>query len=111
MRGPFHGTMQPLGAELGLTVETKPAFGEDGYATNPRRGLTLILDLAGADGTAAVCAPGAVIRHLLAALAEDAGSDLEECPAKKGSVWALFSSRGLLATADYYPSLASPQPS
>jgi len=102
--------MQPLGAELGLAVETEPAFGEDGYAAHPRRGLTLILDLAGADGTATVCAPGAVIRHLLAALAEDAGLDLEECPAKTGSVWALFFSGGLLATADYYPSLASPRP-
>jgi len=106
----FTGTMQPLGAELGLAVETESAFGEDGYAAHPRRGLTLILDLAGADGTATVCAPGAVIRHLLAALAEDAGLDLEECPAKKGSVWALFFSGGLLATADYYPSLASPRP-
>ena len=106
----FTGTMRPLGAELGLTVETEPAFGENGYAANPRRGLTMILDLAGADGTAAVCAPGAVIRHLLAALAEDAGLDLEECPAEKGSVWAMFFSGGLLATVDYYPSLASPRP-
>ncbi len=80
----FTGTMRPLGAELGLTVETESAFGEDGYATHPRRGLTLILGLAGADGTAAVCAPGAVIRHLLAALAEDSRLGSGRIPGKKG---------------------------
>ena len=102
--------MRPLGADLGLTVETEPALGEEEYATHPRRGLTRILELAGASGPAAVCAPGAVIRHLLAGLADDAGLDLEECPAKKGSLWALFFTGGQLAAADYYPDLSSPLP-
>ena len=79
----FTGTMRPLGADLGLTIETEPALGEEEYATHPCRGLTRILELAGASGTTAVCAPGAVIRHLLADLADDAGLDLEECPAKR----------------------------
>jgi len=106
----FVDTMRPLGAELGLAVETEPAFGEEEYAARPRHGLTRILELAAAGGTSAVCAPGAVIRHLLAALAEDAGLDVREYPAVKGSVWALFFSGGRLAAADYYPALTSPLP-
>lgn len=31
----FLHTMRPLGAELGLPVETKPAFGEEEYAARP----------------------------------------------------------------------------
>jgi len=106
----FVDTMRPLGAELGLAVETEQAFGEEEYAARPRGGLARILELAAADGTTAVCAPGAVIRHLLAALAEDAGLDMREYPVVKGSVWALFFSGDRLAAADYYPDLTSPLP-
>lgn len=101
-------TMEPLGADLGLPVETEPALDEDGYATDPRRGLTRILELAGAIGGTAVCAPGVVIRHLLAALADEAGLHLPEIQAGNGSVWALFFAHGRLAAADYYPDLAGP---
>jgi len=106
----FADTMRPLGAELGLAVETEPVFGEEEYAARPRHGLTRILELADAGDATAVCTPGAVIRHLLATLAEDAGLDVREYPAVKGSVWALFFSGGRLAAADYYPALTSPLP-
>jgi 8-oxo-(d)GTP phosphatase len=106
----FVDTMRPLGAELGLRVEIEPVFGEEEYAASPRRGLARILELAGAGRTTAVCAPGAVIRHLLATQAEDAGLDVREYPAVKGSVWALFFSDSRLAAADYYPALTSPRP-
>jgi broad specificity phosphatase PhoE len=106
----FVDTMGPLGAELGLAVETEPAFGEEEYAERPRHGLSRILELAHAGGTTAVCAPGAVIRHLLTALAEEAGLDVRAYPAVKGSVWALFFSGGRLAAADYYAALTSPRP-
>jgi len=106
----FVDTMRPLGAELGLPVETEPVFGEEEYAARPSRGLTRIVELAAAGGTSAVCAPAAVIRHLLVILAEDAGLDVREYPAVKGSVWALFFSGGRLAAADYYPALTSPLP-
>ena len=106
----FVDTMRPLGAELGLPVETEPVFGEEEYAGHPSRGMARIVELAATDGTTAVCAPGAVIRHLLATLAEDAGLDVREYPAVKGSVWALFFSGGQLAAADYYPDLTSPRP-
>jgi 8-oxo-(d)GTP phosphatase len=105
----FADTIRPLGADLGLAVETEPMLGEDAYATDPRRGLIRILELAGAAGTAAVCAPGAVILHLLAGLADEAGLALPEIRAKKGSVWALFFSGGRLAAADYYQALTSPR--
>ena len=106
----FVDTMRPLGAELGLPVEVEPVFGEEEYAARPSRGMARIVELVGADGTTAVCAPGAVIRHLLATLAEDAGLDVREYPAVKGSVWALFFCDGQLAAADYYPDLTSPRP-
>ncbi len=47
----------------------------------------------------AVCASGAVIRHLLGALAEDVGLALGQYPARKGSVSASFFSGGHLAAA------------
>jgi 8-oxo-dGTP diphosphatase len=106
----FADTMRPLGAELGLPVEPEPAFGEQEYAASPSRGMARILEIAGAGGTSAVCAPGAVIRHLLVALAEDSGLDVREYPAVKGSVWALFFSGRRLAAADYYSALTSPGP-
>ncbi len=106
----FVDTMRPLGAELGLPVETEPVFGEADYAAHPRGGLTRILELAGAGGSTVVCAPGAVIRHLLATLAEEADLDMREYPAVKGSVWALFFSGGRLAAADYYQALTGPRP-
>jgi len=106
----FVDTMRPLGAELGLAVETEPVFDEEEYAARPSRGVARIVELAAAGGTTAVCAPGAVIRHLLATLAEDAGLDVREYPAVKGSVWALFFSGGQLAAADYYPAVTSPRP-
>ena len=95
---------------MGCRSKPSPRSAKSEYAARPRRGLTRILELADADGTTAVCAPGAVIRHLLATLAEDAGLDVREYPAVKGSVWALFFSGGQLAAADYYPALASPRP-
>jgi 8-oxo-(d)GTP phosphatase len=105
----FADTVRPLGADLGLAVEPEPALGEDEYATRPRRGLTRILALAGARHTTAVCAPGTVIRHLVAALADDAGLALGALPARMGSVWALFFTAGRLTAADYYPDLGSPR--
>lgn len=104
----YAATMEPLGADLGLPVGTEPALDEDGYATDPRRGLIRILELSGAVGVTAVCASGAVIQHLLAAVAGEAGLDLPEIQARKGSVWALFFSHGRLAAADYYPDLNGP---
>jgi 8-oxo-dGTP pyrophosphatase MutT (NUDIX family)/phosphohistidine phosphatase SixA len=106
----FADTIRPLGSELGLPTETEPVFGEEEYAASPGRALARILELADAGGTSAVCAPGAVIRHLLVTLAEDAGLDVREYPAVKGSVWALFFTGGRLTGADYYPSLAGPGP-
>jgi 8-oxo-(d)GTP phosphatase len=105
----FADTMRPLGADLGLTVENEPTLGEHEYAAHSGRGLTRILEIAEMSGTTAVCAAGAVIRHILAALADDADLALGECPTRKGSVWALFFSGGQLAAADYYPALTSPR--
>jgi hypothetical protein len=106
-RGPVFDTMRPLAAQLGLPVETEPVFGEEEYAARPRHGMARIVELADADGTSVVCAPGAVIRHLLVLLAEGASLDVREYPAVKGSVRALFFSGGQLAAADYLPGCAS----
>lgn len=106
----FVDTLRPLAEELELPVEIEPVFGEEEYAVRPSRGMARIMELASAADTSAVCAPGAVIRHLLVILAEDAGLNVGEYPAVKGSVWVLFFSGGQLAAADYYPALTSPRP-
>jgi broad specificity phosphatase PhoE len=100
-------TIRPLGADLGLPVEAEPALAEETYAARPHDGLARMKDLASAGPMTAVCASGAVIRHLIAALAADGGLWLEEVRAKKGSVWALFFSSCRLAAADYYPAMTS----
>jgi len=99
-------TMNPLGSDLGLPVEIEGAFDEDRYSIGPGHGMTRIRELASAEGSTAVCAPGVVIQHLLAALAEDADLALPEIETKRGSVWALFFTHGRLSAADYYPALA-----
>jgi hypothetical protein len=48
----------------------------------PMHGMARIVELADADGTSVVCAPGAMMRHLLVTLAEDAGLDVREYPAR-----------------------------
>jgi len=101
-------TMRPLGADLGLTVEPEPALGEDEYVLYPRRGVLRVLELAGAGPTTAVCAPGAVIGHLLAALADDADLALGEFRAGKGSVWALFFCGGQLTGGGLLPGSRQP---
>jgi len=107
-RSRFASTIRPLGADLGLPVETEPAFGEEAYAAHPGSGLARIHELARSGPMTAVCTSGRVIRHLIAALADDGGLALGDVRAKKGSVWALFLAGGRLAAADYYPALASP---
>jgi 8-oxo-(d)GTP phosphatase len=104
----FADTIGPLAADLGLPVETEPAFGEEAYAARPEGGLARIHHLARTGPMTAVCTSGRVIRHLIAALADDGGLALGDVRAKKGSVWALFLADGRLAAADYYPALASP---
>lgn len=103
-------TVRPLGDDLGLTVETEPALGEDEYVLNPRLGLIRILQIASACPTTVVCATGAVTGHLLAALADDTDLALGEFRVGQGSVWALFFCDGRLTAADYYPDLTSPRP-
>lgn len=92
------------GGIVEVALVHRPKY-DDWYAMHPGRGRTRIRELAGTGGTRVVCASGVVIRHLLAALAEDAGLALSECPARNGSVWALFFVVGELAAADYYPAL------
>jgi 8-oxo-dGTP diphosphatase len=104
----FVDTLAPLGSALGLPVETEAQLDEVEYANDPHRGLIRILELAGLGSTSVMCIPGAVLQHLLAALADEAGLALPGIPAKKGSVWALFFSTGQLAAADYYAGLSSP---
>ena len=106
----FIGTMQPLAADLGLPVEGAEAFAEETYSVDPRHGLHQIQELARTMPMTAVCTSGAVARHLISSLADDAGLAMEDVRARKGSAWALFFSGGRLSAADYYPALTSPHP-
>jgi 8-oxo-(d)GTP phosphatase len=80
----FAGTIRPLGADLGLPVETEPAFGEEAYAARPGRGLTRIHELARSGPMTAVCTSGRVIRHLIADLADDDGFGPGGCTSEEG---------------------------
>ncbi len=104
-------TVAPLAADLGVSVEIEPLLGEVGYATHPRSAMSLIRELAEDAGGAVVCSQGAVIPHLLAALADEDGLTgvVEFWPKTGGSAWALSFSGGRLAAADYYPAFTSPR--
>jgi len=104
-------TLVPLAADLGMSVEIEPLLGEVEYATHPRGARGLIRELAEDTGGAVVCSQGAVVSHLLAALADEDGLAVlgEFWPKRCGSAWALSFSGGRLAAADYYPAFTSPR--
>ena len=104
-------TLVPLAADLGMSVEIEPLLGEVEYATHPRGARGLIRELAEDMGGAVVCSQGAVVSHLLAALADEDGLAVlgEFWPKRCGSAWALSFSGGRLAAADYYPAFTSPR--
>lgn len=106
-------TLEPASALTGVPVHDAPELADEAVATRDTAALATLARLAGssADGgvTAAVCAQGVGIPHLVHALAAAAPAppqsdrDLTDPPCRKGSVWVLsFGPDGALVAADYH---------
>jgi 8-oxo-dGTP diphosphatase len=90
----------PLASVRGLAIELSDALAEE---TTPEEALTLFRKVA--DGGAVLCTHGNVIPMVLEHFAAR-GLDLGPSPAcPKGSVWALETSAGDVASARYLPPL------
>jgi len=110
-------TLAPYAEATGLRVEEVPELGDGAVARDDGPARATLERLAGGGVTAAVCAQGDGIPHLVRALAADAEKagtaavsdrDLTDPPCRKGSVWVLsFDPDGTLAAADYHRDAAS----
>lgn len=121
-------TVRGLAEDLGTEVEHEPMLSEEGYAKDPERATARLRAIA-AGGRPLVCSQGAVIPHLVNALAMQDGVELpatknstsakRPVASKKGSLWLLSFNAGApadngdplprLVAADYFPS-ALPTP-
>ncbi|PVZ14563.1 NUDIX hydrolase [Actinomycetospora cinnamomea] len=102
-------TLAPYAAAAGLRVEDAPELGDGAVERDDAPALATLARLAGGAVTAAACAQGDGIPHLVRALAKAAPEtpasdrDLADPPCRKGSVWVLsFDPDGTLVAADYH---------
>lgn len=106
-------TVRALAHDLGTEIVREPLLSEEGYLSEPMRGVERLVALADAGRTPVVCSQGAVIPDVVAILAKRDGVSVGGIVSKKASVW-LLSFDGdadgagpRLLAADY---LASPFP-
>ncbi|HYT10510.1 MAG TPA: NUDIX hydrolase [Mycobacteriales bacterium] len=99
-------TVASLAEDLGLPVESEPAFSEQAYAEDRERALRRVLAMAAESGPAVVCSQRGVIPDLVGTLAAENGLRLGKVIARKASVWALSFVDDRVVAADYYPDLA-----
>ncbi len=97
-------TVDPAARALGLAVTEEAVFGE--AVGDPAAALVRLRELAAPGGCVAVCSHGSVVPELVRALADEAGLDVGDATARKGSVWALTLREGLLVDADLTGPLA-----
>lgn len=101
-------TVEPLARRLGLPVEVDDAFGEAGYAASPGVMRDCVLALAARPGATVVCTQRGPLPDLVIDFAREAGLELPGTDARKGSVWLLSFSQGLLVDASYLPDPLDP---
>ncbi|WP_018334886.1 NUDIX hydrolase [Actinomycetospora chiangmaiensis] len=106
-------TLEPASHRLGVGIAVDDAFADEAVAADPHRARERLLELAGRDGVAAVCAQGYGIPALVRDLAADPDSDagprpgvrsnrrLSDPPSRKGSAWVLSFHGTTLVAADY----------
>jgi 8-oxo-dGTP pyrophosphatase MutT (NUDIX family)/phosphohistidine phosphatase SixA len=96
-------TVTPLAERLGVELQVRPEFGEEGFGADPQAGLAAFGRLlARTDaGITVVCSQGGAIPSVLMALGVRWEGSRAFPPAAKGSVWVLGGSPGALS-ADYY---------
>jgi 8-oxo-(d)GTP phosphatase len=96
-----HQTVEPLAAELGVTVSNEPTLTEEAYAENPKRGRRRVLQIAGSHHTPVICTQGKVIPDLIAWWCEREGVRPDKSRNRKGSTWVLSLADGRLIAADH----------
>jgi 8-oxo-(d)GTP phosphatase len=96
-----HQTVEPLAAELGVTVSNEPTLTEEAYAENPKRGRRRVLQIAGLHHTPVICTQGKVIPDLIAWWCERDGVRPDKSRNRKGSTWVLSLADGRLIAADH----------
>lgn len=92
-------TVAPLADSLGLAVISAPLLSDEGCEANEQAAVDQVRSVMRADGSSVVCSQGGAIPTLLSEL----GVDPSRHPTRKGSVWALSTSRDAVVAADYYP--------
>lgn len=92
-------TVAPLADCLGLAVTSAPLLSDEGCAADQQGALHQVRSLMRAAGTSVACSQGGAIPTLL----EGLGVDASQHSTRKGSVWALSTSRDAVVAADYYP--------
>jgi 8-oxo-dGTP pyrophosphatase MutT (NUDIX family) len=96
-----HQTVEPLAAELGVTIHNEPSLTEEAYAKNSKRGRNRVLRIAAREGTPVICTQGKVIPDLIAWWCERDGVRPDRSRNHKGSTWVLSLSAGRLSAADH----------
>lgn len=96
-----HQTMEPLAAELGVSISNEPALTEESYAKNPKRARRRVLRIAAQSGTPVICTQGKVIPDLVAWWCERDGVRPDKSRNHKGSTWVLSLSADRLVAADH----------
>jgi phosphohistidine phosphatase SixA len=96
-----HQTLEPLAAELGVSIHSEHTLTEEAYAKNPKRGRSRMLRIAAQAGTPAICSQGKVIPDLVAWWCERDGVRPDKARNHKGSTWVLSLSAGKLVAADH----------
>ncbi len=96
-----HQTVEPLAAELGVSVHNEPTLVEESYAKNPKRGRQRVLRIAAQEGTPVICTQGKVIPDLIAWWCDRDGVRPDNARNHKGSTWVMSLSAGRLVAADH----------
>jgi 8-oxo-dGTP pyrophosphatase MutT (NUDIX family)/phosphohistidine phosphatase SixA len=94
-------TLEPLAAELGVSIHNEHTLTEEAYAKNPKRSRSRMLRIAAQAGTPAICSQGKVIPDLVAWWCERDGVRPDKARNHKGSTWVLSLSAGKLVAADH----------
>ncbi|WP_433799422.1 NUDIX hydrolase [Actinomycetospora sp. CA-084318] len=106
-------TLEPASHRLGVGIVIEDALADEAVAAAPQRARARLLELAGEEGVAAVCAQGYGIPTLVRDLAAGPDADLgprpevrsnrrlSDPPSRKGSAWVLSFDGRTLVGADY----------
>jgi 8-oxo-dGTP diphosphatase len=96
-----HQSVEPLAAELGVSVHNEPALTEESYADDPKQARRRVVEIAGLGGTPVICTQGKVIPDLIAWWCDRDGITPDKSRNRKGSTWVLSLSEGRLIAADH----------